>query len=112
MNIITVESNPFRSFSSMEKMLSDRITKDVDRYFSSHNGVSSQTLGNLLKNNLEYRVKEMGFSITGDISCTEQQDCYCLVADSPDLGKIVLYVDNPLQKSLELFDEQEPAYIL
>lgn len=112
MNIITTENNPYRSCSSMEKMLSDRITKDIDRYYNSHSGVSNQALDNLLKNNLEYRVKEMGFSITGDVGCTEQQDCYCLVADSPDLGKIVLYIDNPFPKSVDSLDEQDLAYTL
>lgn len=84
--------------SSMERMLSRRLTLDLDKFISSHSDADADTLAieNFVKNICFYRIEEMGFSVSGEIECLSKDYFYQIVAHSDDVGRIVFAIDKPM----------------
>lgn len=82
--------------SSMERMLSRRLTMDLDKFMSAHPDADALAIENFIKNICYYRIKEMGFSISGEIECFSKDDFYQIVAHSDDIGRIVFAIDKPM----------------
>ena len=89
--------------SSMEKMLSNRLTLDLEKFVEFHPDADAMVIENFIKNISSYRIKEMGFSVDGEIECFAKDDYYHLFAHSDDIGRIVFSIDKPiaLQKTYE-----------
>ena len=98
--------------SSMEKMLSNRLTLDLEKFVGFHPDADALVIENFIKNISSYRIKEMGFSVDGEIKCFDKNDYYHMLALSDDIGRIVFSIDKPiaLEKTVELEIEDSQLY--